>query len=167
MITKRHTKDNITSKAVYSECENYRYSLSRIWDPKKENILFIMLNPSTADEIKNDPTVERCERRARMLDYGAFCICNIFAWRETNPANLMAISHPIGDENNSHILEASLSANLIVCAWGTHGRHLNRDIEVKQLLLEQNHELHHLGLTKNKYPKHPLYIPYSQEIIPW
>ena len=167
MITKKHIKDDINSEAIYSDCERYRYSLSRIWDSNKQNVLFVMLNPSTADEFKNDPTVERCERRARMLNFGAFCVCNIFAWRETNPYNLIKISNPIGEDNNLHILRASFSANLVICAWGVHGKHLNRDKEVTKLLLDNNTKLYHLGLTKENHPKHPQYIPYSQEIIPW
>ena len=167
MITKKHIKDDINSEVIYSDCERYRYSLSRIWDSNRQNVLFVMLNPSTADEFKNDPTVERCERRARMLNFGAFCVCNIFAWRETNPHNLIKISNPIGKDNNLHILRASCSANLVICAWGVHGKHLNRDKEVTKLLLDNNTKLYHLGLTKENHPKHPLYIPYSQEIIPW
>ena len=167
MITKKHIKDDINSEAIYSDCERYRYSLSRIWDSNRQNVLFVMLNPSTADEFKNDPTVERCERRARMLNFGAFCVCNIFAWRETNPHNLKKISNPTGEDNNLHILRASFSANLVICAWGVHGKHLNRDKEVTKLLLDNNTKLYHLGLTKENHPKHPLYIPYSQEIIPW
>ena len=167
MITKKQIKDDINSEAIYSDCERYRYSLSRIWDSNRQNVLFVMLNPSTADEFKNDPTVERCERRARMLNFGAFCVCNIFAWRETNPHNLIKISNPIGKDNNLHILRATLSAKLVICAWGVHGKHLNRDKEVTKLLLDNNTKLYHLGLTKENHPKHPLYIPYSQEIIPW
>ena len=80
MIEKLHKNGNVFSKAVYSYCLSYRYSLMRTWSYHQEKIHFIMLNPSTATEIQNDPTVERCERRARSLNYGAFCVTNIFAW---------------------------------------------------------------------------------------
>ena len=167
MIIKVHNQGNIKSEAVYSKCENYRYTLTRVWEQKKRKALFIMLNPSTANETKNDPTVERCERRARKLNFGSFCICNIFAWRETSPYNLMKKCKPVGKDNNYHILDSVLSSDVIICAWGIHGTHINREAEVKKLLLNNNSQLYHLGLTKNGHPKHPLYIPYAQNIIPW
>ena len=71
MITKAFTKGDAVSEAVYSDCERYRYLLTRVWGPGPK-ALFVMLNPSTATEVQNDPTVERCERRARALGYGAF-----------------------------------------------------------------------------------------------
>ena len=85
VITKYYQKEDINSKAVYSSCEKYRYSLTRIWNKKAEKLHFVMLNPSTATEIQNDPTVERCERRARTLNFGSFRVTNIFAWRDTDP----------------------------------------------------------------------------------
>ena len=77
VITKYYQKEDINSKAVYSSCEKYRYSLTRIWNKKAEKLHFVMLNPSTATEIQNDPTVERCERRARTLNFGSFRVTNI------------------------------------------------------------------------------------------
>ena len=79
MITRNNLEGGIASTAVYSNCEHYRYSLRRVWEPKKQKIIFILLNPSTATELRNDPTVERCERRAKVLGFGAFIVCNIFA----------------------------------------------------------------------------------------
>jgi len=67
MITRTHLKDDAASTAVYSDCEKYRYALTRIWDENARKVSFVMLNPSTATEVQNDPTVERCERRARAL----------------------------------------------------------------------------------------------------
>ena len=71
MITRTHVKGDAPSVAVYSQCELYRYTLTRTWDAHGQKVLFVMLNPSTATEIQNDPTVERCERRARALGFGA------------------------------------------------------------------------------------------------
>ena len=70
MITRTHTKGDAPSTAVYSDCERYRYSLTRVWNDQAGKVLFVMLNPSTATEVQNDPTVERCERRARTLGFG-------------------------------------------------------------------------------------------------
>ena len=77
MIIKKFQKGDAISEATYSKCEKYRYCLSREWDGTKKRVHFIMLNPSTATESQNDPTVERCERRARSLGYGAFSVTNI------------------------------------------------------------------------------------------
>ena len=85
MIVRTHQKGDAASVAEYSDCEKYRYKLTRIWEPAGRKVLFVMLNPSTATEVQNDPTVERCERRARTLGYGGFRVTNIFAWRDTDP----------------------------------------------------------------------------------
>jgi len=167
MITKTHTKGDAPSVAIYSDCENYRYSLTRIWDNTAPRVLFVMLNPSTATEVQNDPTVERCERRARALGYGAFCVCNIFAYRATDPKVMRAQTDPIGPENDTAISDAALWANDIVCAWGTHGAHKNRGPEVEQILRAQPKPLAHLGLSIAGHPKHPLYIGYKTQPQRW
>ena len=161
MITRTHNKDNKRSTAIYSDCENYRYSLTRTWDANIRKVLFIMLNPSTATEIQNDPTVERCERRTRALGYGAFQVCNIFAYRATDPHIMRTQNDPNGPDNSGTILEAATWADDIVCAWGTHGAHMGRGVEVETLLREKSLSLTHLGLSKAGHPKHPLYISYS------
>ena len=161
MITRTHNNDNKRSTAIYSDCENYRYSLTRTWDANIRKVLFIMLNPSTATEIQNDPTVERCERRARALGYGAFQVCNIFAYRATDPHIMRTHHDPNGPDNSGTILEAATWADDIVCAWGTHGAHMGRGVEVETLLREKSLSLTHLGLSKAGHPKHPLYISYS------
>ncbi len=103
MITRTHQKGDAASTAEYSDCERYRYRLTRIWDPDGEKALFIMLNPSTATEVQNDPTVERCERRARALGFGAFRVTNIFAWRATDPKDMRAAPDPVGPANDDAI----------------------------------------------------------------
>lgn len=167
MITRTHTKGDAPSTAVYSDCERYRYSLTRIWDPAGRKALFVMLNPSTATEVQNDPTVERCERRARALGFGAFQVTNIFAWRDTDPRKMRAATDPVGPENDSAILDGAIWADQIVAAWGTHGAHLNRGPAVETLLRASGHDLYHLGLSKAGHPKHPLYISYNQSPEPW
>ena len=96
MITRTHTKGDAPSTAIYSDCERYRYSLTRIWNADGKRVMFVMLNPSTATEVQNDPTVERCERRARALGFGALRVTNIFAWRDTDPRKMRAADDPIG-----------------------------------------------------------------------
>ncbi len=167
MITRSHTKGDAPSTAVYSDCECYRYSLSRVWDPAGRKALFVMLNPSTATEVQNDPTVERCERRARALGFGAFTVTNIFAWRDTDPRKMRAAVDPVGPENDAAILQATREADQIVAAWGTHGAHLGRGAAVEALLRGTGLPVHHLGLTKDGHPKHPLYIGYAQQPTLW
>lgn len=167
MITRTHTKGDAPSTAVYSDCERYRYSLTRVWDPGGRRALFVMLNPSTATEVQNDPTVERCERRARALGFGAFQVTNIFAWRDTDPRNMRAAQDPVGPANDAAILDGAAWADQIIAAWGTHGAHLQRGVDVEAALRSAGHQLFHLGLSKAGHPKHPLYIAYTQQPEEW
>ncbi|PWE29403.1 hypothetical protein DDZ14_17250 [Maritimibacter sp. 55A14] len=167
MITRTHLKGDAASTAVYSDCERYRYALTRVWDGAGRRALFVMLNPSTATEVQNDPTVERCERRARTLGFGAFRVCNIFGWRATDPRAMRATANPVGPQNDAAILEGCGWADSIVCAWGTHGAHLDRGPEVERLMRGTGRALHHLGLSKAGHPKHPLYIGYAVQPEPW
>lgn len=167
MITRSHTKGDAPSTAVYSDCERYRYSLTRIWDPAGRRVLFVMLNPSTATEVQNDPTVERCERRARALGFGAFRVANIFAWRETDPHKMRRAADPVGPDNDAAILAGADWADQVVAAWGTHGAHGGRGPAVEALLRGTGQPLFHLGLTKGGHPKHPLYIAYAQQPRCW
>ena len=167
MITRGHQKLGTCSEALYSDCERYRYRLTRTWDTAGRTALFIMLNPSTATEMQNDPTVERCERRARALGFGAFCVTNIFAWRDTDPLNMRAAVNPVGPENDRIIGESCVWAQQIIAAWGTHGTHKNRGAEVATVLRNSGLPIFHLGLTKGGHPKHPLYIAYRQQPEIW
>ncbi|MEB8387701.1 DUF1643 domain-containing protein [Rhodobacteraceae bacterium KMM 6894] len=167
MIERTHLKGDAASTAIYSPCEKYRYQLTRTWDPAGKRALFIMLNPSTATEVQNDPTVERCERRARTLGFGAFRVTNIFAWRDTDPRAMRAATDPVGPENDTAIMDSCPWADTIIAAWGTHGAHLGRGAQVEALLTATGRDVHHLGLTKDGHPKHPLYIAYTQQPERW
>ncbi|MDO5620808.1 MAG: DUF1643 domain-containing protein [Paracoccus sp. (in: a-proteobacteria)] len=166
MLTRHHQTETTRSTAVYSDCERYRYLLTREWAPGGR-VLFVMLNPSTATEYQNDPTVERCERRARTLGYGAFRVVNIFAYRATDPRQMRAQADPVGPGNDAAIRESLDWADSIVCAWGTHGAHMDRGPAVARLLRDSGRELLHLGLTKDGHPKHPLYIAYARQPEAW
>ena len=167
MIEKHFTKGDAASVAHYSDCERYRYDLTRIWDEQGRRVAFVMLNPSTATEVQNDPTVERCERRARALGYGAFRVTNIFAWRDTDPRLMRKAADPIGPANDAAITDACHWADTVVAAWGTHGEHLNRGPQVETLMRATGKPLHHLGLSKAGHPKHPLYISYETQPVMW
>ena len=172
MTTRTHQKGDAASVAVYSPCERYRYLLTREWDPGGARALFVMLNPSTATEVQNDPTVERCERRARALGFGAFRVTNIFAFRATDPKVMRAQADPVGPGNDAAIAASAAEwirgdRDRIVCAWGTHGAHLDRGPAVEVLLRETGRPLFHLGLSQAGHPKHPLYIGYAVQPELW
>lgn len=167
MITRTHIKDDAPSTAIYSDCERYRYALTREWDTGGTKVHFVMLNPSTATEVQNDPTVERCERRARALGHGAFRVTNIFAWRDTDPKKMRKAIDPIGPANDATILDGVMWADQTICAWGTHGEHLMRGPQMETALRATKAPLFHLGLTKAGHPKHPLYIAYTQTPVLW
>ena len=167
MITRRHLKGDAESVAVYSPCEAYRYLLTREWQAGGRKALFVMLNPSTATEVQNDPTVERCERRARALGFGGFRVTNIFAFRATDPKVMRAQADPVGPGNDAAIAESAAWADQIICAWGSHGAYLARGAAVTQLLRATDKTLSHLGLTQGGEPKHPLYIGYAVQPVVW
>ncbi|MBC7738603.1 MAG: DUF1643 domain-containing protein [Candidatus Saccharibacteria bacterium] len=166
MITRQHQKGDAASVAIYSPDQIFRYALTRIWAPGPR-ALFVMLNPSTATEVQNDPTVERCERRARALGFGSFAVANIFAYRATDPRVMRAQPDPVGPQNDATILTLVPQADQIICAWGTHGQYLNRGAAVEAMLRATGRPLLQLGLTQSGQPKHPLYISYHQQPDLW
>lgn len=153
--------DNSTG-ATFSPCRIYRYALWRIWDDTKPFAMFIGLNPSTADEIENDPTVRRCINFAKSWGCGGLYMTNIFAFRSTDRSVMKSHPLPIGDENDKYLLELALAAGVIVCAWGTDGAHLGRGEQVKSLL--STHELMCLNHTKHGHPQHPLYVKADKQL---
>lgn len=167
MIERHFLKGDAASSALYSDCELYRYALTRVWDGAARRVLFVMLNPSTATEVQNDPTIERCERRARALGYGGMRIANIFAYRATDPKVLKAASDPVGPENDAAIRDGVVWADDVIAAWGAHGSHLDRGATVAGMLRGLNSAALHLGLSKAGHPRHPLYIAYAQRPEVW
>ncbi len=155
------------SSASFSVCKRYRYSLTREWGDNGKRLLYILLNPSTATESENDATVVRCQCRAEKLGFTSFRICNLFALRSKNPRLLSLSASPIGLENDRIIKKSILWSHVVICAWGNLGNYLNRDFVIRNHLLKLNRPCFHFGLTKNNQPKHPLYVPYSQEYIAW
>lgn len=144
-----------TRKAVFSPCRQYRYVLRRAWNSDLPECMFIGLNPSTADETLDDPTIRRCIRYAFDWGYGGLLMTNLFAYRATDPNIMKAAADPVGAENNAYIKGYAIECGVVVAAWGTDGIHMNRASEVRQLLPQ----LHYLRLTKDGHPGHPLYLP--------
>lgn len=149
------------SYAVFSEDMKFRYLLQRTWDWDKPTIAFVMLNPSTADEVKNDPTVSRCQVRAHQMGYGTLRVVNIFAFRSTNPKNLYEVDDPIGPDNDLMILKGIVSAKMIVCAWGRDGKLKGRGKEVLRNIAAYGREIHVLRVNDDGQPGHPLYQSYD------
>jgi len=172
-LVERHHQNGATiSSAVYSPCGGYRYALTRTWAPDQPRLLYIMLNPSKATEAQNDPTIERCERRARALGFGAFRAMNLFAWRETDPARLRAAPDPTGPENDRLLAETLTDwlrdrRDVALCGWGVHGAHRGRADAVAAVLAATGHPLSCLGTTKSGAPRHPLYVAYAEPPRPW
>lgn len=153
------------SRAVWSPCGAYRYSLARAWGAGGR-VCWVMLNPSTADEAANDPTVARCERRARALGYGEHVVVNLFGLRSTDPRRLYRDLDPVGVENDAAILLAARGADLVVCAWGNHGGLFNRGPAVLSALAASGIVPHVLKWTTAGHPGHPLYLPYTAQPFP-
>ncbi len=145
--------------AAFSRCRRWRYLLWRRWDAAKPAANFLMLNPSTADEVKLDPTCARARDYAERWGYGALIVTNIFAFRNTNPNQMRAAKDPVGPENDAAIVRAAKEAAIVICAWGNHGVFLARSFRVKELLKKNKITLHTLRINANGEPAHPLYLP--------
>lgn len=158
--------------AVFDEPKRcYRYSLHRMWCAGSfttwRTVLWIMLNPSTADEHKLDPTLRRCQAFTRAWGFDGFEVCNLFALRSTDPKALYRYDDPIGPLNDVAIMEAADRADRIICGWGRHGKLRDRGRAVLDALIKAGHEPKHLGpLNEDGTPKHPLYLPNRIELWP-
>jgi len=124
--------------------------------------MFVGLNPSTADEVNDDPTVRRCIRFAKDWGYGGLVMMNAFAFRATDPRVMQAAPDPVGPDNDYWLLEMAKirvrQGAVIVAAWGNHGVYQNRHQNILRLFQDAGVPLHCLGITKTGYPKHPLYV---------
>ena len=145
--------------AVFSRCRRWRYLLWRCWDPARPIANFLMLNPSTADEYRLDPSCTRARLYAERWGYGALIVTNLFGWRATDPTDMKAARDPVGRANDRAILTAAREAAIIVCAWGNHGAHRERSSKVTNLLKDAGIQLHALRVTGTGEPAHPLYLP--------
>lgn len=154
--------------AHFSPCRQYRYWLRIVWDDAKPLLAVVGLNPSTADEFKDDPTLRRVKAFARDMGRGGILMLNAFAWRSTDPRGLIGISDPVGPENTIENLADWIEGagpHRAIAAWGSN-------IESKKPL---RFRLAQLGLlnfdclrrTKGGHPEHPLYLPAELRPAPW
>lgn len=155
--------------AAFSPCGTYRYVLTRTWDADKPRMVFVMLNPSTADAFEDDPTITRCILRAkRELDCGGIVVINLFAYRATDPRELKRAADPVGPMNDAAILRyCGNLGDVVYAAWGTHGTLHGRARRVADMLEVVGATPWCLGTTKGGEPLHPLYIPANRPSQPF
>lgn len=153
----------ISTDAILDPTGTYRYLLSRVWESNTGKVVFVMLNPSTADGTEDDPTIRRCVGFAKDWGYGGLEVVNLFALRSTKPEHVFVHPEPVGTENDATILEAVHGADLIVAAWGTMGNRMRRDRAVLELFKEK--EVYCLSTTRDGHPRHPLYVRREQEPV--
>lgn len=145
--------------ALISESEIYRYALWRIWDNSKPLIMFIGLNPSTADGSEDDQTVRICTNFVKRWGYGGFILGNLFAYRTKDPQQLKRANNPVGTENDYWLLYLAQKATKVIAVWGNHGNFKNRSDEVKNLI----DDLYYLDLNKTGEPSHPIGLKVDTE----
>jgi hypothetical protein len=160
----RHTLNeyDLPNSAVFSEDGRYRYILGRDWEPFGRTIVWIMLNPSIGNEFILESTTAGCMTRAQKWGYAGMIVLNLFALIETDPEKLKRTPEAIGPLNNKVIESINLQApedSVFIAAWGNHGKHLGRDIEVTNMLNDR--DLYCLGTNKNGTPRHPLHMSHS------
>lgn len=151
-------------RAVLSECGRYRYVLNR-GATFGRSVLFVMLNPSTADAQQDDPTIRRLVGFARLWGFNAVDVVNLFAWRATDPRDLPTGEEAVGPLNDRYIREFAGSAEMIICAWGANPAASRRAGAVAAILRESGVQLHCLGVTSGGAPKHPLYLSNSTKPV--
>ena len=145
--------------AVFSLNSVYRYELCRRWLLGQGICCFLMLNPSTAGEKENDPTVTRCIDFAERWGYRGLSVGNIFALRSTDPSLIKTHQDPVGPENDLHLSWIIRACDLVVCAWGNDGKISGRGARVRAMVERLGKAPHVLRLNKDGSPAHPLYLP--------
>ena len=153
--------------AVFSEDGKYRYWLYRSWpdyqnSPPTECMVWLMLNPSKANAHRDDNTIVKCMKFSEKWGYNQIVILNLFAFVSTDSKLLHSTPEIIGPENDNYISK-SCYGKKVVCAWGAHPKVRDRALDVLKLINKDN--VYCLGITKDGWPKHPLYIPYTANLM--
>lgn len=156
---------------VFSECRNYRYTL---WRPPLDNArvhqdapaVFVMLNPSTADEVQDDPTVRRCRGYSKDWGHNGTVVLNLYAYRSTDPNALKVVDDPVGPRNDDWLRIVAERYKRIVCAWGAHAS-TERVKQFASIAQSCGAELLCLGQNKDGSPKHPLYLRKDAPLQSW
>ena len=162
-MSESSSNETIKKDAYISPCKKYRYWLSRKWNTDKGIILFIGLNPSTADDKRDDKTILRCIDFTRRWGYGGFYMVNLFALRSTYPRVLKKCADPQGEDNTKTIIALHILTDLTIAAWGTNGTLHNQDKMVKSLISP----IYCMAKTKDGHPRHPLYLKSTCKPFLW
>lgn len=143
------------SGALFSECRTWRYGLWRRWDwPRCRMVAFVGLNPSTADESSDDPTIRRCKNFAKAWGFDGMYMLNAYAFRATDPQDMKVASDPVGPDNDRWLHRYGNIAEFVIAAWGVHCEP-NRERSVCETI---GKPVMCLGRTQAGRPKHPLYL---------
>lgn len=148
----------MSGDAIISYCGKYRYALSRNLGDGRGLVCFIMLNPSTADAKKDDPTIRRCISFTRTWGYSNLEVVNLFAWRTPYPGDFRHVVDPVGPDNGGYLLDALARATIVIAAWGGLELARARAQEIVQIAEQIRKPLNCLGITKSGGPRHPLYV---------
>lgn len=148
----------LETDAVISDCGKYRYLLRRTWDHSKPRVLYVMLNPSTADASIDDPTIRSCVRLAKSWGYGGIEVVNLFGWRATDPDELPKQFDPTGPDNEGVVENAINRCDIVVFAWGVCKFAERRGRKLRDTVRRHRPMVYCIGKTKDGHPKHPLYI---------
>lgn len=166
-------KQGMLGEGIFSPCEKYRYTLWRGEGGETERFcMFIGLNPSTADQDKNDPTVARCWKWAQEWGFKSFVMTNAFAFRATDPQAMKVEPDPVGRDNDAFLFYLARRAGRLVCAWGNHGHHMGRGKSILGTLRRMSSasplcfgkEVECFGQTKHRFPLNPLYLKQSTRL---
>ncbi len=167
MILRKPVRPDIQG-CVFSSCRKYRYVLTRSWAQnysESQTVVWIGLNPSTADETKDDPTIRKCIQFSKNWGFKGMVMLNLFAFRATDPKDMQKAKDPVGPDNDSWIEEicGGDEPGLVIAAWGNGGRYSGRGFSVRCNFQMMGVELECLKITDKDEPYHPLYVPYSEE----
>lgn len=170
--------------ADISDCGKFRYQLVRCWAPHRPQLGWIMLNPSTADGLADDPTIRKCMHFARAWDYGGILVANLFHLRATDPRELTPptadlgdacqryteiSAHALGPKDGEQVYKDVLDCPMVMAAWGSHDvvGHTGRDTLIRTLAAERGKTLHCLAINQDRQPRHPLYVKNDTKPLIW
>lgn len=163
----------VASDAILSDDRIYRFMLRRSWvtpawpEMTVDPLVVIGLNPSTADESLDDPTIRRCMSFAHAWGHGGIVMLNLFACRATDPDELYTALNPEGGDTTMRVIRDETVGRVVLCAWGAHPKALGRDLEVYKAISDTALEVVCLGMTKGGYPRHPLYVRGDTKPVPF
>lgn len=170
LITKQYADLTTRSTAVFSEDMAYRFLLRRVWGPDERNVLCgLFMNPSTADEMTDDRTLQGWRKRSHQFGFDGMAIVNAFGLRSTDPKGLLAVADPVGRVWNDEFIREQLTLNrTTVCGWGVPPKKTQwRCVEIVRLLRAINRPVYALAINNDGSPKHPLYVRHDAEFFHW